>query len=405
VEEGSAYQNAPVIGFEGRDLNLSNVSATVDGKEFVWGGKVTNDGVHILVVTATDLAGSSTSLTRTFIIDRTPPVITIKGVSAEEYVRHPVAITYEAVDPNLRAAAATLDGTPFESGAKVGVDGDHRLLVTASDRAGNTAVMVVPFILDTTPPAIAIAGVVDGGTYEVPPMITFEVRDTHLVSATATLDGAAFTSGVTVSGEGQHILIVTANDRAGSSTTVKHTFTVAPKAAALVPKKPPVITLTGVTAGGFHLAPATITYEAYDIDLRSVEATLDGAPFTTGNTVSGEGSHTLVVTASDGAGNTSIMNVPFTVDGSAPVVVIKGVNEGETYAAPPEITFESIDASLLSISATLNGAEFVSGAKIEPGNQTLVVTATDRVGLTTTLTRTFKVAGASPGAPVPGAAR
>lgn len=83
---------------------------------------------------------------------------------------------------------------------------------------------------------------------------------------------------------------------------------------------PPVITVTGVTAGGSYTAPVSITFSATDplIGPLSATATLDGSPYTSGSPVSAPGAHTLIVTATDSRGNTSITTINFTV--SAPVV-------------------------------------------------------------------------------------
>jgi competence protein ComEC len=58
--------------------------------------------------------------------------------------------------------------------------------------------------------------------------------------------------------------------------------------------EPPVITITGVADGGEYAGPVTIQVSA---DRGSLSATLNGAPFFSGGTVSQPGSYTLVVNA------------------------------------------------------------------------------------------------------------
>jgi len=83
----------------------------------------------------------------------------------------------------------------------------------------------------------------------------------------------------------------------------------------------PVITINGVTSGGSYTDPVTITFSATDdVDGPvAATATLNGAPFTSGTVVSAVDSYTLVVTATDSSGNTSIASLDFSID--APPVI------------------------------------------------------------------------------------
>ena len=185
---------------------------------------------------------------------------------------------------------------------------------------------------DTTAPTVS--GITNGSTYNTDKTITFN-------EGTATLDGASFTSGSTVSAEGKHTLVVT--DAAGNTTTVAFT----------IDKTAPVV--TGISGGSTYNTDKTITFN-------EGTATLDGAPFSSGGTVSAEGKHTLVVT--DTAGN--VTTVSFTIDKTAPVV--SGVNNSGIYTVDKTITFNEG-------TATLDGAQFTSGGTVgTEGKHTLVVT-------------------------------
>ncbi|WP_053361178.1 Ig-like domain-containing protein [Bacillus sp. FJAT-27251] len=90
-------------------------------------------------------------------------------------------------------------------------------------------------------------------------------------------------------------------------------------------------------------------------------ATLNGDAFTSGTTVSAEGSHTLVVT--DQAGN--VTTVSFTIDKTAPVV--SGVVNNQSYKVNVTPVFNEG-------TATLNGNTFLSGTVVSAeGDYTLVV--------------------------------
>ncbi|MCD1260931.1 S-layer homology domain-containing protein, partial [Paenibacillus athensensis] len=310
-----------------RTLTISDGTATLDGSAFTSGSTVSAEGSHTLI--ATDAAGNTTTIT--FTIDKTAPVVS--GVIDGSFYNVDKTITFNE-------GTATLDGSAFSSGDTVSADGPHTLVVT--DAAGNTT--TVTFTLDTTGPTVT--GAADGVSYNTDRTLT-------LSDGTATLDGAAFTSGSTVSAEGSHTLIAT--DAAGNITTI--TFT--------IDKTVPVV--SGATDGSLYNVNKTITFN-------EGTATLDGLAFTSGSTVSAEGAHTLIVT--DAAGNATTVN--FTIDKTGPTIT--GAADGVSYNTDRTIT-------LSDGTATLDGSAFTSGSTVSAeGSHTLI--ATDAAGNTTTITFT-----------------
>ena len=80
----------------------------------------------------------------------------------------------------------------------------------------------------------------------------------------------------------------------------------------------PAIAISGVVDGQLTNQAVTIGFSVTDAHLGAVSATLDTAAFASGSTVSAEGKHTLVVTASDLAGSTSKTTVHFEIDLTSP---------------------------------------------------------------------------------------
>ncbi|WHY66375.1 lamin tail domain-containing protein [Neobacillus sp. SuZ13] len=184
---------------------------------------------------------------------------------------------------------------------------------------------------DTASPDVT--GVENNGSYHQDVTITFD-------EGTATLNDQEFANGTVVTEEGSYTLVVT--DAAGNKTTV--TFT--------IDKTAPVV--SGVEDGIYN-QDVTITFN-------DGTATLNGNEFTSGTTVSAEGTYTFVVT--DAAGNQVVVN--FTIDKTAPAIT--GVSDNGIYNHDVTITFDNG-------TAILNGNEFTSGkVVIEEGTYTLVVT-------------------------------
>ena len=327
VSEGGLYNTDKTITFD-------EGTATLDGSAFTNGSTVSTEGSHTLIVT--DAASNVTTVH--FTIDKTAPVIT--GATSGSTYNNNRTIT--VID-----GTATLDGSAFTSGDTVSAEGSHTVIAT--DAAGNSR--TVTFTIDKTAPVVT--GVTEGGLYNVDQTITFS----DATALTATLDGSAFTSGSTVSAESAHTLIVT--DAAGNTTTVNFA----------IDKTSP--TVTGAADLGNYNTDRTVT-------ISDGTATLDGTAFTSGDTVSDEGLHTLIAT--DAAGNTT--TITFTIDKTAPVVT--GVTEGGLYNVDQTITFS--DATALT--ATLDGSAFTSGSTVSTESaHTLIVT--DAVGNTTTVNFTI----------------
>ena len=286
------------------DVNGAPVSVDSSGN---WSVSVplVADSSNVVTVVATDSEGLSSSSTINVISDTIAPAISVGGVSDGEYAAGPVTATFSATDVNLGSVSATMDGSPFTSGTVVSAEGPHTLVVVAVDLAGNSSTETVTFTIDTTPPVITVAGVSNGEYAAGPVTATFSGTDVNLDSFAATLDGSPIVSGTTVSAEGIHVLVVVATDLAGNLSTETVTFT--------IDTTPPVITVAGVSDGEIAGGPVTPTFSATDVNLDAVSATLDGSPFDSGTTVSAPGPHTLVVVATDLAGNSSEVTIHFTI--------------------------------------------------------------------------------------------
>ncbi|HKD42278.1 MAG TPA: CARDB domain-containing protein, partial [Myxococcaceae bacterium] len=387
VSEGQASRSAtPVITVT--DTLQVTVVTTLNGQPFTSGTAITTDGLYVLRVEATDQAGNQTVKVVNFRITNVPPVITITGVSDGQVSNHALTPVIAVTDVVGVSSVATLNGNPFTSGTAVGAEGDYTLNVSATDAAGNASSSVVHFAIDVTPPVITITGVTDrqATRQSVTPVIT--VTDAHPGTNTITLNGQPFVSGTTISAQGLYVLAVAATDAAGNQSTRQLTFAI---------RVPPAITVSGVVDGALINHAVTPIFSATDLTDVSIVATLDGQPFLSGTRVAGpEGLHTLAVTATDTAGNVANATVRFTFDFTPPVVTVTGVAEGDT-SDFFVITFSATDLHLDTVLARLDGNPFASGTRVDAiAAHTLVVTATDRAGNTTTVTRHFTVVDMRP---------
>ncbi|MFE6074591.1 tail fiber protein [Paenibacillus sp. NPDC057886] len=184
--------------------------------------------------------------------------------------------------------------------------------------ASDPAVVILTVEQGSTP---IVSGVGDKDVYNHTVTPTFN-------SGTALLNGAAYTSGTAVSEDGDYTLVVTNNI---GSTTVHFS----------IDTVPPVV--TGVADNGIYDAGPTISFN-------EGTAKLNNAPFLSGDTVSIEGEHVLVVT--DAAGNTTTIHFSF----YAPRTLTFNSNGGS------EVTEQTVnygDKAIAPTDPTLTGHTFV----------------------------------------------
>lgn len=129
----------------------------------------------------------------------------------------------------------------------------------------------------------------------------------------------------------------------------------------------PVITMACVENGATYAGPITPAFSAADDALKSVTATLNGAPFAPCSTVAAEGVYTLVVTAVDTSGNTATRTVVFTIDHKAAdprvsFTTIAGVDRYETTVRTSQAAFDS--AATVVIATGENWPDALGGAAL-----------------------------------------
>ncbi|MEG2223022.1 MAG: Ig-like domain-containing protein [Citrobacter sp.] len=323
-------------------------------------------------------------------------------------------------------------------------EGNHSLTATVTDGAGNISPATPPFVLvvDTLPPAAPlITSVIDDQpgntslangqlTNDAQPTLngkgeagaTITIKDKGVAIGTAQVDESGnwtFTPENAL-GQGQHVFTATATDLAGNTGGASSSFTLELDSIAPVA---PVISMvqdnTAPTTGPISNGQTTNETRPALSGSGEVGATItvlsDGQPIGTTTVGAGgtwsftptaalsNGPHTLTVTATDSAGNTSSASTGFTltidtVSPNAPIItqvtddvgpLTGNLNNGQaTNDARPTLsgtaeansTVKIYDNGTLigTVSADGGGAWiFTPGTALSNGNHTLTVTSTD----------------------------
>jgi hypothetical protein len=229
---------------------------------------------------------------------------------------------------------------------------------------------------DTTPPVINIIGPPDLSNL---PVSTFNVTSDETVIFIYQMESWGAVSPDTTSDnfnleglpDGTYTLTVTATDQAGNSSTASYTWTVDQTPPTVI-TEPPSPTNLSTASFGFN-EPVTYTYS------------LDGGTSTSGTgsaiPLSGltEDEHTITITATDQAENTSTESFTWTTDYTAPSVTLSGGPLDFTNQATADFSVSSSEQPV-TYTYTLDGspASSTSLSGLSEGPHTFSAIATDQ---------------------------
>ncbi|MDN4371214.1 Ig-like domain-containing protein [Citrobacter portucalensis] len=392
------------------------------------------------IVTVTDNVGTIQPLTSGQLTNDNTP--TLAGVTEADSV-----VTIRDNGTVIGTTTSDENGNWSFTPAPALGEGSHSLTASVTDNAGNISPTTPPFVVvvDTLAPAApSITSVIDdqpgntaltngqltndaqptlNGKGEIGAIIT--IRDNGAEIGTTQVDESgnwSFTPDAPL-GQGQHIFTVVATDQAGNTGGVSSSFTI--ELDSIAPSIPVISSVQDNTApttgpisngqisnesspalSGTGEIGATITVLS---DGQAIGTTIVGAGGNWSFTPSaalGNGQHTLTVTATDSAGNTSLPSGGFTytVDTLAPTApvitqvaddvgpLIGNLNNGQATNDPlPTLSGTAEANSMVKIydngaligSAPVDGTgawTFTPGTPLGNGNHALTVTATDAAG-------------------------
>ena len=357
-------------------------------------------GSHSFTVTATDLAGNTSSVThRYMVVDVTDPTVDLRTPPDGAVYEQGEAVTadFGCDDETGGSGLATCVGTVADGSAvDTSTLGSHSFTVAATDHAGNTFSVTHSYrVVDVTDPTIDLRAPAEGAVYEQGEAVEAdfdcddEVGGSGVASCVGTMaDGAE----VNTSALGAHSFMVLATDNAGNTFSVTHGYTV-------VDVTDPTIDLRTPPDGAVYErneaveADFSCRDEAGGSGLSSCVGTVaDGS----GVDTSAQGSHSFTVTATDLAGNTLSVTHGYTVvDVTDPTVALRTPPDGATYDRfePVEADFDCDDETGGSgIAACVGTVADGSGVDTSTlGAHSFTVTATDTAGNTFTVTHRYTV--------------
>ena len=343
--------------------------------------------------------GGTTGRVTVVPLDGTPPVLTLNGADP---------LLLECPEPFVDPGATAIDDVDGDLSGSIVVTGavdptilgDHVLTYSVTDAAGNHASITrTVTVQDTTPPTLVCPDVptvvADENCQAVVPDLAGPAVATDACSAVVVAQAPA--AGEIV-GLGSHAITVTATDAAGNSTSCEVELVVVDETPPQITTCPEAVTLdadANCQAGIPDLAASTVATDC------NGPVVVTQSPVA--ETVVGLGTHAVVITAEDQAGNTAACTVSVTVrDVTPPVVTITTPASGllAEVSAPIGLSGSfvecnqsgAVSAKWIVESATVPKTEIpggVSGSTVlnlvqfdEPGVYSITLEVTDAAGNT-----------------------
>src|SRR6266568_3024753 len=346
-------------------------------------------GVYQISYSASDGNGNSATNTRTvYVVDTTPPVITLNGSATVTLECHVDSYTEQGAGVSDACDTALTTATVGGDTVNVNATGTYHVTYNATDASGNHALEVTRTVSvqDTTPPLVTILGA-NPLTNECHSALV----DPGATATDACAGSRAVTTNSTVNANapGVYKICYSSSDGNGNSATNTRTVYV-------VDTTPPVITLNG---------SATVTLEchvdSYTEQGAGVSDACDTALTTAtmgGDTVNVNATGTYHVTynATDASGNHAL-EVTRTVsvqDTTPPLVTILGANPltNECHSALVDPGATATDACAGSRAVTTNSTVNANA----PGVYQISYSSSDGNGNSATNTRTVYVVDTTP---------
>ena len=284
-------------------------------------------------------------------------------------------------------------------------DGSHTFSVQATDAAGNTSSSTsYGWTIDTVAPTLTLGTKPPSSSSDATPTFAFSANEATPAGFECKLDSGAFvpcTSPTTLGStpDGSHTFTVRAADAAGNIGVTSHAWTIDTVA--------PTVTLGTTPPNPSNDPTPGFSFSANEAVPGGFECKLDNgtfaactSPITLGSTL--DGSHTLIVRATDTAGNTGQASYSWTIDTVAPTVTLGTKPPSPSNDATPTFAFSANEATPGGFECKLDSGGFAactSPATLSAssdGSHTFVVRADDAAGNAGSATYTWTIDTVAP---------
>ncbi|MDX2361589.1 MAG: HYR domain-containing protein [Crocinitomicaceae bacterium] len=346
-------------------------------------------GTNTVTLTGTDASGNTSTCTATVTVtDTTSPSAVCQDITVYLDGTGNATITATDVDggstDNCGAPTMSVDISAFDCT----MTGPNTVILTATDASGNTSTCTATVtVADTTSPAVVCQDItvyLDGTGNATIIAADVDAGSTdNCGTPTMSIDISAFNCTMT----GPVLVALTATDASGNTSTCVATVTVADTTSPTVVCQDITVYLDGT--GNATIAAADVDSGSSD-NCATPTMTIDVSSFD----CSATGTNTVTLTATDASGNTSTCTATVTVaDTTSPTAVCQDVTVYLDPTGSTIITAADVDGGSTDNCGTPTMTIDVSSFDCSvTGPNTVILTATDASGNTSSCTATVTVA-------------
>lgn len=362
IADGAVLNHNVKLVIEVTDLTPVNTTVTLDGTPFTSGSVVTGETRHTVTATSTDGAGHTTTVSRSFTIDRSGPQLSVSLPKLGTVLTETTVVITGSSDD---AVTMTVNGVPvdaldtaahtFRSKPVALAEGDNTVVLRGVDAAGNEGKLAITLPLDTRAPQITIENPTAGQCFKGR-QVLFDGRisDEHLrdvvieyggKTAAAKVDATGtFTASIDNLEEGELTFVVRATDSVGHVATQSRLISIDLTAPNI-----------DIEEGGATFLqklvnrPVLMTVTVRDADPRpQTNIQLDGAAWLPGTIINTDGTHSFVAKSVDCAGNPTTTSLSFVIDTKPPIVSQLAPSDGAVVGAAATVRGSVNEAATVS---------------------------------------------------------
>ncbi len=370
-------------------------------------------GQHTIIFEAIDVSGNKADTTISFFIDAIAPELDIISPEDGDVTRISTLVvqgTYQDDVSEISEIAVFVNGEPI--GTTTGVinypvtltEGVNTVTVTATDKAGNTEVVLRTITLDTYAPTLYVYTPLDAlvtsvvllrvdGLSEAGTPVTIDqvMGDDVISTITVTADDEGIFETLLFLEEGLQHIIVTAEDEAENVRTITRTVT--------LDTTPPALFIDDPAPNSFVNTPSVVVVGHIGDDPEGVITRINGLEVAHSGVFSkdvplAEGLNTIIVTATDPVMNVATRTINVTRDTIPPELVVDNPEYILTNEASLEVRGTvNADADTVTVAGVAVNVEedgsFVHTVDLATEDDPILVIATDKAENTAIYTISF----------------
>ena len=341
------------------------------------------------------------------IIDNSPPHVEIISPVDGSCVSGTINIEFQYSDEHLESVELIVDhmiinvkgNYSYQLDTRNLSDGEHVIVLKATDLAGNTAEYAITIIVDNTAPLVKLVSPSNGSYTRGIVDVRYIVNDPHLDKAviiignlTIDITGThSYRLNTTKLPDNVYKLTLYANDTLGHESVDSITI--------IVDNTPPVTEIISPSNGSYVSGLVTVTFECRDehfyqallyIDNLGVNITSENN-YTLNTTQLDDGKHTISLKAIDRSGNINYESITIIVDNTAPKIAVEGVVDSKLVVLSNALTltyniedtyFESAALHIFNkvIPLSKSGTVTINISTVPNGTYQAYIVALDKAG-------------------------